>query len=126
MVNVAGTGSTWNCSGTLSVGYYGGGTLSVADGGSVRGSCGYIGYNSGSTGMMTVDGTGSTWGCNRLYLGQYGDSNGMLSVTNGGTVTINSGRQTGCYIGYGSDASGGVIVDGDGSTLDNKGALRRL
>ena len=85
---VSGTGSKWTNSGNLFVGYSGTGTLNIAGGGAVSNSnnpSGYIGYNSGSAGTVTVDGSGSTWTngwC--LYVGCSGS--GTLNITNGGTV----------------------------------------
>ena len=44
---------------------------------------GYIGYNSGSTGTVTVDGAGSKWtNSGGLYVGYSGS--GTLNITNGG------------------------------------------
>ena len=48
----------------LYVGYYGTGTLNITNGGTVASATGYLGYNSGSAGVATVDGTGSTWTSN--------------------------------------------------------------
>ena len=49
MVTVDGAGSTWTNSGDLYVGnYYGSGTLSITNGGSVSNANGYIGCSSGS------------------------------------------------------------------------------
>ena len=47
----------------------------------------YVGYNSGSSGTVTVDGAGSTWntGYYGLYVGYSGI--GRLSITNGGYVS---------------------------------------
>ena len=39
---------------------------------------GYMAYNSGSTGVVTVDGAGSAWTSSNLYVGYYG--NGTLDV----------------------------------------------
>ena len=44
------------------VGESGSGTLSITGGGLVSNAeIGYVGYNSGSTGRVTVTGAGSTW-----------------------------------------------------------------
>ena len=86
VVTVDGAGSSWSCSGYydgLYVGRSGQGTLNITNGGSV--SCnddGYIGYDSGSTGEVSVDGTGSSWSCSEeLYVGDYGQ--GTLEISNG-------------------------------------------
>ena len=47
----------------------------------------YIGYGTGSAGVVTVDGFGSTWSnSGNLYVGYSGS--GMLSITNGGSVSV--------------------------------------
>ena len=74
----------------LYVGYSGSGTLNITGGGSVSNTNGYIGYNSGSTGMVTVDGTGSTW-----------TNSGTLYVGNSGGGTLNIHRR---QRGYGRGA----------------------
>ena len=66
-------------------GLSGSGTLEVTDGAAVSNSDGYLGYNSVSTGTVTVDGTGSTWtNSGDLYVGHYGI--GTLDSTNGGLM----------------------------------------
>ena len=81
---------------------------------------GYIGYDSGSTGEVTVDGSGSTWTIggrrNHMYVGYYGQ--GTLNITNGGAVSNYRG-----YIGLYSGSTGVVTVDGSGSTWTNSGDL---
>jgi len=113
---VDGAGSTWTSNCDFNVGYYGNGTLSITNGGSVI--SGYSGtYNFGSyigtfakaTGKVTVDGSGSTWTNNwPLNVGHKG--NGELSITNGGEVVSNSG-----CIGCNSGSNGTVTVDGSDS-----------
>ena len=74
---------------------------------------GYIGYNSNSVGLVTVDGAGSTWtNSGSLYVGNSGS--GTLSITNHGSITGTSG-----YLGSSSGSTGLVTVDGAGSTWTN-------
>ncbi len=99
-------GPCFNCNGaavegSVYVGRSGGGTLSITNGGTVV-SAGYAyvalqqGTVMNSNGSVSVDGAGSTWTVNggRLYVG--GDNatlaggTAILSVTNGGAVTINN------------------------------------
>ena len=47
--------------GGLGAGWNGNGSLVIRQGIAVNSQYGYLGYNSGSTGVATVDGTGSTW-----------------------------------------------------------------
>ena len=140
---VSGPGSTWTigASGTLYIGYYGTGVLSVTNGGTVRSgssyvgytgtgtlnitnggtvssSSRYIGYGSGSTGTVTVDGAGSTWATsNELYVGEAG--NGTLNITNGGTVLV---TQT-TWVAFSNGGTGTVTVSDPGSTLSSGNLL---
>jgi T5SS/PEP-CTERM-associated repeat protein len=114
-VTVDGAGSTWNNGGWLAVGEYGSGTLSITNGGNViNNGSGYVGSNTGSTGVVTVDGLGSTWNNNYCSLFVGGSGNGTLSVTRGGNVISYGG---------GIGATGTVNVDGLGSTWNNYGDL---
>ncbi len=122
-VTVSGTGSTWTNSGNLIVGLSGNGTLDITAGGVVSNtSNGFIGYNEGVTGVVTVDGTGSTWTNSvSLQVGHIG--NGTLNITAGGAVSNAVG-----YIGYNEGSTGVVTVDGDdgsgnASTWTNTGHL---
>ena len=108
-------------SGLMGAGYSGVGSMTISQGSNVSSTDGYIGYKSGSTGVITVDGDNSTWtNSGNLYVASYGD--GTLNITNGGDVSNNS-----CYIGRYSHATphsmGLVTVDGVGSTLANSGEL---
>ncbi|MBI1370622.1 MAG: hypothetical protein GC162_18445 [Planctomycetes bacterium] len=101
----------------LYVGVSGDGTLAITNGGQVSNSYTYVGYNSSSTGMVSVDGTGSTWtNHDEIIVGYFGD--GTLGITNGGHVS-NSYSQVG-YIG---GSIGIVSVDGEGSTWTNSNDL---
>ena len=77
-VTVDGAGSTWTIGGSFFfVGYSGSGTLNITGGGVVSNNYAFIGYDYGSTGMVTVDGAGSTWtNGDYLYVGRNG--NGTL------------------------------------------------
>ena len=138
-VTVTGTGSKWTSSGPFLVGDYGSGMMNITGGGTVNsnnnGGFSYIGYNHGSAGVVTVDGSGSTWtnsgslifGSGSLLVGY--DGSGTLNITGGGTVSISidkagsGGGPQGSYIGYNSDSTGKVTVDGIGSTWTNSGGL---
>jgi fibronectin-binding autotransporter adhesin len=87
-VTADGAGSRWSCSGTLTIGRSGNGILNVLNGGTVSNSYdGYIGYNTGSSGTVTVDGAGSTWtNSSDLYVGNTGS--GTLNILNGGAVAV--------------------------------------
>ncbi len=119
MVTLDGIDSTWTNSGGLYVGNAGNGILSITNGASVSNSeVAYIGYESGSTGKVTVDGVGSTWTNNGwLQIGRW-DSSGTLNITNGATVSNSYG-----FIGGSPDQVCAVTVDGAGSTWTNTADL---
>ena len=79
-MTVSGTGSRWENSGNLSVGYGGEGTVDITNGGVVSNTVGRIGANStgSSVGWVTVSGAGSEWiNSDSLYVGYSG--NGTLT-----------------------------------------------
>lgn len=103
--------------GVLGAGYQGSGSVTIRNGVTVNSNLGYIGCQSGSAGIVTVDGAGSAWANgNALYVGYSG--NGTLAITGGGSVNNNCG-----YIGYNSGSTGAVTVDGAGSSWTNSNFL---
>jgi large repetitive protein len=115
---VMGTNSSWVCNGgVLYVGYYGTGTLLIANCGSISDYSGHIGEWSNSTGAVMINGTSSTWSnTSNLDVGYSGS--GTLSIANGGSVSNSSG-----YIAYNSGSTGMVIVNGVGSTWTNSSSI---
>ena len=84
--------------------------MNITNGGRVSNTVGLIGYDSGSTGVVTVDGSGSMWTCNgSLTVG--GTGSGAMKITNGGAVKSGVGR-----INCGPYCLNNVTVDGSGST----------
>jgi hypothetical protein len=97
--------------GSIYVGYRGAGKLTISNGGAVTTGSAYIAALTTETlvsnGAVTVTGrngigTGSNWGIRTLYAGcparlfvgateSGSGGTGLLSVTNGGTVTVNNG-----------------------------------
>ena len=111
---VSGAGSKWNNSENLFVGYYGDGTLDVADGGVVSDTWGYIGFYSDSTGTATVTGADSQWtSADDLYVGYEGE--GALNIEAGGEVSNMYGS-----IGDESGSTGIATVSGAGSKWTNR------
>ncbi len=117
-----GTASTWTNAFELYVGFdgagAGAGTLSILNGGTVSSLGGYIGYNPGSQGTVTVSGVGSngtasTWtNTGDLYVGY--DGAGTLNILAGGRVeNVNAGI----------NGNGNVLVSGQGSFWQNNGRL---
>ena len=91
------------------------GTLSITNGGSVSNATGYIGYYSGSSGMVTVDGAGSTWtNSGDLYVGNHGS--GTLSISNGGSVSVAGST----YVGWGEGSLGAIQFGANGGTLTSQ------
>ncbi|MEN3931264.1 autotransporter outer membrane beta-barrel domain-containing protein [Microvirga sp. W0021] len=115
-VIVNGPGSTWNNDresddGSTYVGHSGTGTLTIENGGTVSNFYGYIGFNTGSTGTVTVTGTDSTWNNNaNIFVGYNGK--GSLTISNGATVTSADNS----YIGWAAGAEGEVLITGAGSS----------
>src|SRR5690606_8586961 len=84
-VTVTGTGSVWDMSDALSVGYRGDGFLTVEAGGRVSNGLAHVGSQFGSTGAVTVTGANSLWANSaELRVGYEGD--GTLTVEAGGQV----------------------------------------
>src|SRR6185437_7476187 len=95
-VTVDGAKSSWNSfvAGSF-IGYGGAGSVTIQNGATGSGSTQYVGYLSGSQGLLSVTGQGST-SSNRgaLYVG-YGGT-GEMDITAGAKATQNSAA----YIGF--------------------------
>ncbi|MDY7009679.1 MAG: hypothetical protein SVV80_02870 [Planctomycetota bacterium] len=106
------------------------GSVTVNLGSDLRSSYGYIGYDAGAIGVVTVDGSGSTWtnsgdsDYSLLYVGYEGQ--GTLNITNGGAVSNISDDYSDTLIGCGTGSIGEVTVDGNGSTLACWGGYGRI
>jgi len=108
--------STWTSSTIAYIGKSAGGSLTVDGGNGLNSSSGYIGYNSGSTGVVTVSGANSTWtDSDFLDVGQYG--NGALNIGNGGAVSVGAGTYVGLYAG----STGAINFLAGGGTLTTSG-----
>lgn len=112
-VNVTGPGSTWNNEvEELYIGYTGGGSLNIENGGVVNNgaeSVIYLRSNSGTPAKVIVSGLGSTWNGGELYVGYFGDSPDTLSIEDGGVV-----NNTHVHI-IGFNNGSNVTVSGEGS-----------
>ena len=117
-----GTGGTLNLildgSGVLGAGYFGSGTLRIADGVAVASSFGFLGYSNGSIGTATVTGIGSKWTNSSTLDVGYSFSRGTLLIEDGGQVSNTAG-----YLGYNSGCIGTATVTGIGSKWTNSGTL---
>jgi T5SS/PEP-CTERM-associated repeat protein len=118
---VDGTNSIWTSNNSLHVGYAGSGKLDITNGGMVIGKseC-FIGYDSGSTGIVNVEGANSTLNMvstnGTFYIGRSGS--GTLNIKNGGTV-INYIS----YLGGSPNVECSVTVNGIGSSWTNSNKL---
>jgi T5SS/PEP-CTERM-associated repeat protein len=102
--------------GSLTVGYYGDGSLTISDGATVTSGRAWVGYGSTvvpgpepdilSSGVVTVTGAGSRWDSSgEVHIG--GASSAPLTITDGGIVSVKTL--------YGK--SGPILVAGAGSQL---------
>ncbi|WP_309277014.1 autotransporter outer membrane beta-barrel domain-containing protein [Comamonas sp.] len=114
--------ANWNVNGTLEVGSYGAGSLSILNGGTVSTSNSntYIGMSDRtrrSDGRMTIDGQGSSFTGFNMYVG-YTNSTGVVNVTNGGKLATKQFIVLGDTISSALlPASGTLTVDGAGSEV---------
>lgn len=105
--------SPWAVGGVLYVGYTTTGELTLADGGIVTNTNGYVAYEAGSTGTVTVTGTGSAWSNSaNTYIG-YGGA-GALVIENGGAVTYSNLE---LHAGQLAGSTGDITVAGTNSSL---------
>ncbi|MBN2294874.1 MAG: PEP-CTERM sorting domain-containing protein [Pirellulales bacterium] len=94
------------------IGKTGNGYLDISNGGVVSASHGFIGYESGSTGEVTINGAGSIWNTGWFYVGHTGS--GVLNITDGGAMSCFGSSHLGEYPG----STGVATVDGVGSTWE--------
>jgi len=111
-ISVKGSGSQFNTSGTMLVGWFGFGTLAIEDGGVATSSGGVLGDVFGSVGQATITGIGSQWhNSSDMLVGWSGT--GTIHIEDGGFVS----NQT-AHVGIGSDSQGEVVVTGADSLWD--------
>ncbi len=122
-ISVSGAGSSfWSRSEKnidFMIGYSGNAALDITGGASVHNGNSLpaqIGYNAGSTGVVTVSGAGSLFTNSRdICVGNYG--NGVLNISDGGLVEAN--RDT--YVARHAGSTG--VINFDNGTLDTEGFL---
>ena len=114
---VSGTGSTLSMGATMLVGYQGKGTLTVAAGGVVGSSSGYV---DGQDSLATVTGANSSWDAEGAAFDGFAslvvahDGVGEIMVADGGYLQC-----IGAELGVAATAVGTITVDGAGSTWHN-------
>jgi T5SS/PEP-CTERM-associated repeat protein len=115
--NIIGTGSAWNNTEDLYVGYSGNGSLSIKDGGLVNNLKGSLAYNIGANATVSVEGAGSVWNNSGSFaVARYGT--GILNIKNGGTVNNEASS-----MGSAEGAIGIVTVTGSDSLWNNTGRM---
>lgn len=94
------------------------GQLTISNGGTLTDSNAALGFQAGSTGVVTVTGNGSTWtNTSDLSIGRFGS--GTLQVLSGGSVSAAN-----AYLGdLGNNSSGSLTVSGTGSSFTSGGLL---
>ncbi len=121
-VNVTNT-RTWTASGSLDVGVYGTGKLTIADGGKVTNNSGIIGFSSTGNGEVTVTGVDAGTGTSSLWQNQYGlyvgnSGTGKLTIADGGKVI--TGANYGTRLASYDSATGTLNLNG---TPGSRGVL---
>ncbi|MGJ8657350.1 MAG: autotransporter-associated beta strand repeat-containing protein [Akkermansiaceae bacterium] len=108
---VSGSGSMLNLSNDLTSGSTGTGILNILSQGTVENSgLALIGSAGTANGTVNVTGAGSTWTAND-YLAVGSSGTGILSITNGGSVSVGSIGDIGSY----ASGNGTLNVNGVGS-----------
>lgn len=108
--------SKWTNSGSLIIGNFGSGNLSIGNG-TVSNTDGMIGAKAGSFGYVALSGAGAVW-TNSGSLTVGGAGSGVLDISNGGKVTDATAT-----IGDVAGSKGTTTVSGVGSTWKNDGNL---
>jgi T5SS/PEP-CTERM-associated repeat protein len=104
--------STIDSSEDLFVGNTAFGEMTIDGGSLVTDEAAYIGFSSGTNGIVNVVGSESTWDNASLRVGNEGT--GTLSISDGGTVLSQFAE-----IASKAGSTGSAAVDGSGSTWDN-------
>ena len=124
--NATVAGGIWINAGSLDVGgtrpayayagAAGNGSIAVTNGGYLGSGASYLGNQTGSYGIVTVDGAGSRWtSSSDITVGNQGG--GIVQVINGGTLQSVRGQ-----VGIAAGSSGAVTVSGTGSTWTASGS----
>ncbi len=115
-------------SSALLIGDGGKGALTISDGGLVTtiaeglSSGVRVGYETSGEGSIDITGAGSTLNASSLVVGASGS--GQVTVREGGRIEANREEPIGTWLSVGSNATGtgGLLIEGAGTTLDAKGS----
>ncbi|MEN6426171.1 MAG: autotransporter domain-containing protein [Phycisphaerales bacterium] len=120
-VTVTGSDSLVEAS-VIGVGAGGDGTLEILNGGQVNSNAGFVGAESGGTGLVTVDGEGSTWQI--MGGGDYSDveaaGDGEVIVSNGGAIVVDESNallDVAGTLAVGSEGTGNSLTISDGGVV---------
>ncbi|XAL99576.1 hypothetical protein OT109_18600 [Phycisphaeraceae bacterium D3-23] len=124
-VSVTGAGSQWLMFGDLLVGFSGGGSLFVQDGGAVTNQDAVItGVSTGDIGQVSIDGAGSNWTTHGdLFIGaeSVNDSrSGIVSLTNGAVANVDG------LTFIGNDPNNSSQLDFNNATLNTHAGIAPL
>ncbi len=113
---VTGSGSQWVVA-NLYVGYSSrSNSLTIANGGSIQGVLGYVGYTTGSNNTALVVGAGSQWwNLYGVYVGSGGSRNSLV-ISNGGVVF---GSAFDSRVGNGGGVSNSALIADSGSAWNS-------
>jgi T5SS/PEP-CTERM-associated repeat protein len=110
---VEGDNSTFDVTGTLLVGLYGAGALSINNGGTVESAGGLLAGREDSQATVTVSGMDSSWSSlDTLVVGRGGSA--TLTIKDQGTVDSQGG-----LLATEGGSKAGVVVTGDGSSWES-------
>ena len=84
-VLVTGTGSLWEANGSIRVGNYGTGTVTIDDGGAITSTDTVIGKLATGLGEVSIDGSASSWTCTEQFVIGEGGT-GVLSLADNGRI----------------------------------------
>jgi T5SS/PEP-CTERM-associated repeat protein len=126
---ISGPGSTLTQSGNLRIGgnaVSGTGLVSITNGGTLNEGAYNIAVGEGasSTGALLIDGAGSSMTIqSALLVGGAGSANGTVLLTNGAALNTKAGTLAGAIIGYATNATAQVTVNGSGTKWTDAGTF---
>jgi len=104
--------TTWTSSTYGYVGKTADGTLTVDDDSDLLSRYGYLGYDPGVTGEVTITGVGSTWNNGwELCVGDQGS--GIVNIANGGEIVVDNNT----YVARGASSTGTINFGAGGGSL---------
>lgn len=117
LATLVGTGTSWNNSGDMTVGFFTNGTLNLDNQANLHnGNFAFIGREAGGNGRVNMN--NSTWtSANALVVGNWTGSTGEVNVTNASQLTT----QSTTHLGEQANTSGSIHIDN--STWSSSGDI---